>query len=89
MSNDMSTPAPAKQITAPWLAALRQRFRTLPLLKATGNALFLVIFFYLYLYIQRNPVFNGLPDSERARLRRQLDVQYELSSILAERIANF
>ena len=40
-------------------------------------------------FIQRNPVFNGLPDSERARLRRQLDVQYELSSILAERIANF
>ena len=43
---------------ASWAAALRQRFRTLPLLKATGNTVFLVIFFYCYLYIQRNPVFE-------------------------------
>lgn len=58
MSNHTSAPASAEQVTAPWLAALRRRFRTLPLLKAVGNTLFLVIFFYLYLYIQRNPVFE-------------------------------
>ena len=39
--------------------------------------------------IHRNPVFNGLPVSERGRLKRQLDVMQELSSILGERIANF
>ena len=40
-------------------------------------------------FIHRNPVFNGLPVSERGRLKRQLDVMQELSTILAERIANF
>lgn len=43
---------------SPWLEDMRRRFRALPLLKATGNTVFLVIFFYLYLYIQRNPVFE-------------------------------
>ena len=40
-------------------------------------------------FIQRNPLFAKLPEAERARLKRQLDVQHELSSILGERIANF
>ncbi|MGB3068520.1 MAG: phosphatase PAP2 family protein [Ottowia sp.] len=53
-----TTPARAQPATAPWVATLRQRFRTLPWLKATGNTVFLVIFFYLYLYIQRHPVFE-------------------------------
>lgn len=44
--------------TPTWLALLRARIRTLPLLKASGNAVFLVVFFYLYLYIQRNPWFG-------------------------------
>ena len=40
-------------------------------------------------FITRNPVFTGLDASERSRLKRQLDVMHELSSILADRIANF
>ena len=40
-------------------------------------------------FIERNPLFNGLSASERGRLKRQLDVQRELSVILAERIDNF
>lgn len=40
-----------------WLARLRARIRTLSWLKASGNALFLIVFFYLYLYIQRHPLF--------------------------------
>lgn len=40
-------------------------------------------------FIERNQLFNGLPASERGRLKRQLDVQRELSVILAERIAHF
>ena len=40
-------------------------------------------------FIDRNPVFTTLPVDEQARLRRQLDVMHELSSILGERIASF
>lgn len=40
-------------------------------------------------FITRGPVFAGLEASERSRLKRQLDVMHELSSILADRIANF
>lgn len=40
-------------------------------------------------FIDRNPVFATLPTDEQARLKRQLDVMHELSSILGERIANF
>lgn len=39
-------------------------------------------------FIQRNPVFGQLSDAARARLKRQADVMFELSSILAERITN-
>lgn len=38
---------------------------------------------------RRNPVFQTLPEAERARLARQLDVMRELSVILGERIAAF
>ena len=40
-------------------------------------------------FIQRNALFHGLPVSERSRLKRQLDVMQELSTILAERIESF
>lgn len=40
-------------------------------------------------FIDRNPIFASLPIEEQARLKRQLDVMHELSSILGERIANF
>ena len=40
-------------------------------------------------FIQRNPLFGQLPEAERARMRRQADVMFELSTILGERIANF
>ena len=40
-------------------------------------------------FIARNQLFHGLPVSERARQKRQLDVMQELSTILAERIDNF
>ena len=40
-------------------------------------------------FIQRNPVFGQLPEAEQARMKRQLDVMHELSTILGERIANF
>lgn len=39
-------------------------------------------------FIQRNPGFGQLSDAARARLKRQADVMFELSSILAERITN-
>ncbi|WP_051236759.1 phosphatase PAP2 family protein [Ottowia thiooxydans] len=54
----MSTPALPRENNGSWLQLMRQRVRTLPFLKGTGNTLFLVLFFYLYLYIQRNPVFE-------------------------------
>jgi hypothetical protein len=38
---------------------------------------------------RRSPIFPALPDDERARLARQLDVMRELAVILGERIANF
>jgi len=40
-------------------------------------------------FIERNPLFGNLPDAEQARMKRQLDVQRELSVILSERVANF
>lgn len=40
-------------------------------------------------FITRNPLFANLPEAERARMKRQADVMFELSSILGERIANF
>ncbi|WP_353144800.1 hypothetical protein [Acinetobacter pragensis] len=40
-------------------------------------------------YIRENAAFPALPADEQARLRRQLDVMHELSTILGERIANF
>lgn len=40
-------------------------------------------------FIQRNPLFDNLPEAEQKRMKRQLDVMHELSSILGERIANF
>lgn len=40
-------------------------------------------------FIQRNPLFGNLPEAEQKRMKRQLDVMHELSSILGERIANF
>lgn len=40
-------------------------------------------------FIQLNQMFGKLPDAERARMKRQLDVQRELSTILSERIVNF
>lgn len=40
-------------------------------------------------FIQRNLLFSNLPEAERARMKRQADVMFELSSILGERIANF
>ena len=48
-----------------WAAALRQRIRTLAWLKALGNTLFLVVFFQLYLAIQKHPVFEvtQVPDT--------------------------
>lgn len=58
MTTRMPDSTHVHQVSALWVGALRQRFRTLPLLKATGNTVFLVIFFYWYLYIQRNPVFE-------------------------------
>lgn len=41
-----------------WTVALRQRVRTQAWLKALGNTVFLVIFFQLYLGIQKHPVFE-------------------------------
>ena len=40
-------------------------------------------------FIQRNHLFTKLPEAECVRLKRQLDVQHELSAILGDRIANF
>lgn len=40
-------------------------------------------------FIRENQVFLTLPADEQSRLRRQLDVMHELSTILGERIANF
>lgn len=40
-------------------------------------------------FIDRNPIFASVPSDEQARLKRQLDVMHELSSILGERIAQF
>ena len=40
-------------------------------------------------FIQPNPFFGKVPEAEQARMKRQLDVMQELSTILAERIANF
>ena len=40
-------------------------------------------------FVESNTLFNGFPASERGRLKRQLDVQRELSTILGERIAAF
>ncbi len=40
-------------------------------------------------FIEGNAAFAGVPVDEQARLKRQLDVMHELSSILGERIANF
>ncbi len=40
-------------------------------------------------FIRESPIFVSLPAEEQARLRRQLDVMHELSTILGERIANF
>ena len=40
-------------------------------------------------FIRENQAFPTLPADEQARLRRQLDVMHELSTILGERIANF
>lgn len=40
-------------------------------------------------FIRENAAFPALPADEQARLRRQLDVMHELSTILGERIANF
>jgi len=40
-------------------------------------------------FITRNPLFAKLPGDEQARMKRQLDVQRELSTILGERIAHF
>ena len=40
-------------------------------------------------FIERNALFRQLEPSEQARMRRQLDVMRELSTILADRIANF
>ena len=59
MSKEITTArTQARQGTGAWVADLRKRVRTLPVLKGVGNTLFLVIFFYLYLYIQRNPVYE-------------------------------
>lgn len=41
-----------------WLGALRGRITTLAWLKALGNALFLIVFFQLYLAIQKHPQFE-------------------------------
>ncbi|PIG09609.1 DUF2829 domain-containing protein [Comamonas sp. 26] len=40
-------------------------------------------------FIERNALFRQLDSDEQARMRRQLDVMQELSTILGERIANF
>ena len=40
-------------------------------------------------FIQRSSLFCTLPEAEQARMRRQLDVMHELSTILGERIAAF
>lgn len=40
-------------------------------------------------FIQRSYVFNTLPTDEQSRLKRQLDVQRELSVILGDRIDGF
>lgn len=40
-------------------------------------------------FIRESPIFATLPADEQARLRRQLDVMHELSTVLGERIANF
>lgn len=40
-------------------------------------------------FIQRNSLFDQLPEAEQARMKRQLDVMHELSTILGERIAAF
>jgi hypothetical protein len=40
-------------------------------------------------FIRENAALPALPADEQARLRRQLDVMHELSTILGERIANF
>ena len=40
-------------------------------------------------FIDRNPIFASLPVEEQARLKRQLDIMHELSSILGERISQF
>lgn len=58
MSNQIMTQARTHSGKAPWLTALWVRVCTLPVLKGIGNALFLIAFFYLYLYIQRNPIFE-------------------------------
>jgi membrane-associated phospholipid phosphatase len=44
-------------MTEPWQTELWRRVRTLWLLKAAGNTAFLALFFYLYLFIQRHPLF--------------------------------
>lgn len=40
-------------------------------------------------FIHRNALFGKVASDEQARMKRQLDVQRELSAILGERIANF
>ena len=40
-------------------------------------------------FIERNALFRQLESAEQSRMRRQLDVMRELSTILADRIANF
>lgn len=40
-------------------------------------------------FIERNPIFATVPADEQDRLKRQLDVMHELSSILRQRIAQF
>jgi len=49
---------PEQRATTSWGAELWRRVRTLWWLKALGNAVFLTLFFYLYLYIQRHPQFE-------------------------------
>lgn len=41
-----------------WMKALRTRVRALAWLKAMGNTLFLVVFFQLYLWIQKHPAYE-------------------------------
>jgi len=43
----------------------------------------------LGLFIDRNPIFETLPEAEQFRLRSQFDIMIQYEAILKDRIENF